>query len=84
VDDYIIDTNVLLIASAHLALLVPSAQYPDLRFKDSEVPEEQMEAVFDWLVAFQKDDQRRLVLDHPFLKHGIYKEYHRKMTAQDY
>jgi hypothetical protein len=74
VDDCIIDTNVLLVASAH---------HPVSPFKDSDVPQEQMQVVFDWLVRFQKDAQRLLVLD-PYLQHGILEEYRHKMTEQDF
>jgi hypothetical protein len=68
VGDYIIDTNVLLVASA---------QHPDSPFKDSNVPVEQAMIVLDWLMAFRADTQRKLVLDHRF---KIWDEYHNQMT----
>ncbi len=71
--DYIIDTNVLLVASA---------QHPGSPFKGSNAPPEQMQAVLNWLMAFRKNGRLKVVLD-PYLKHGIWEEYHRKMTGQD-
>ena len=69
--DYIIDTNVLLVASAqHLGSL----------FKDSDVPVEQRKIVLDWLMAFRADGQGKVVLDQFF---KIWEEYNNKMTGQD-
>lgn len=69
--DCIIDTNVLLVASA---------QHPGSPFEDSDVPEVHMRIVLDWLMAFRKNSQCNIVLDH-FWK--IWEEYHHKMTGQD-
>ena len=69
--DHIIDTNVLLVASA---------QHPGSPFKDSGVPAEQQQNVFNWLMTFRKDGQRKVVLDQFF---RIWEEYHHKMTGQD-
>ena len=72
--DHIIDTNVLLVASA---------QDPTSPFKDSHhVPAEQKLIVLDWLMDFRKDSQCKVVLD-PYHKHGIWVEYNRQMTGQD-
>ncbi len=65
--DCIIDTNVLLVASG----------------KCDHVSPDQQLTVIDWLAAFRKDVQRKVVLD-PYLKHGIWEEYNHKMTGQDY
>ena len=46
--DCIIDTNVLLVASA----------------KSDHVPVEQQEIVLDWLMTFRKNGQCKIVLDH--------------------
>jgi hypothetical protein len=67
VGDHIIDTNVLLVASA---------KDPNSPFEDSDVPAEQQQAVLDWLMDFQKDGQRKMVLDQSF---KIWDEYHNKM-----
>jgi len=72
VSDCIIDTNVLLVASAH---------HPDSPFKDSDVPIEQLKEVFEWLTKFRVDGQRKIVLDQ-FWK--IMAEYRHKMTDQDF
>ena len=69
--DYIIDTNVLLVASA---------QHLGSHFKDSDVPVEQRKIVLDWLMAFRADGQGKVVLDQCF---KIWKEYNNKMTGQD-
>jgi hypothetical protein len=71
VSDHIIDTNVLLVASA---------QHPDSPFDDSQVPAEQQQVVLDWLMAFRKDGQRQVVLDGLW---KIWEEYNNKMTGQD-
>lgn len=69
--DCIIDTNVLLVASAH---------HPGSPFEDSDVPARHMQVVLDWLMAFRKDSQSKIVLDDFW---EIWKEYHHKMTGQD-
>ena len=67
-DDYIIDTNVLLVASA---------QHPGSPFADSDhVPVEQRQIVLDWLMAFRKDGERKIVLDDSL---KIWDEYHNQM-----
>jgi hypothetical protein len=70
-DDCIIDTNVLLVASA---------QHPGSPFKDSDVPAEQKQNVLEWLMRFREDGQRVVVLDELW---KIWEEYNRKMTGQD-
>ena len=69
--DHIIDTNVLLVASA---------QDPGSPFKDSAVPAEQQLVVLKWLMKFRADRQRKVVLDQFF---KIWEEYNHKMTGQD-
>jgi thioester reductase-like protein len=71
VGDCIIDTNVLLVASA---------QHPGSPFEDSDVPERHMQIVLDWLMAFHRNSQCSIVLDHLW---KIWEEYHHKMTGQD-
>lgn len=68
----VIDTNVLLVASA---------AHPYSPFDDTHVPAELQKAVFDWLAAFRTDDSRRLVIDDWF---EIYDEYRNKLSDQDY
>jgi len=70
--DYIVDTNVLLVASA---------AEPYSTFNDSDLPRDQQEAVLDWLVAFRDDAQAAIVWDQDF---RIYEEYRHKLTDQDY
>ena len=70
--DHVVDTNVLLVASA---------SHPYSPFDDSDLPPDLQRAVFDWLVAFRADPARQLVLD-TFWK--IYEEYRHKLTDQDY
>jgi hypothetical protein len=67
VADHIIDTNVLLVASA---------RHPGSPFKDSQVPPEQQQEVLNWLMAFRTDGQRKVVLDLSF---KIWDEYHHQM-----
>ena len=67
--DCIIDTNVLLVASA----CDPGSHFDD----SGHVPAEQQEIVLDWLMAFRMDGQRKLVLDQSF---KIWDEYHNQMT----
>jgi len=67
--DHIIDTNVLLVASA---------RHPISPFRDCDhVPVEQQQTVLDWLMEFRKDGQRQIVLD---LSCKILDEYHNKLT----
>ncbi|HPS76756.1 MAG TPA: hypothetical protein PLS53_01220 [Thermoanaerobaculaceae bacterium] len=70
--DHVVDTNVLLVASA---------AHPFSPFGDSHVPVIEQRAVFDWLVAFRSDSGRRIVMDDMF---KIYCEYRNKLTDQDY
>jgi hypothetical protein len=70
--DLVIDTNVLLVASA---------AHPLSPFDDTHVPIAEQQVVFDWLVDFRTDAARRLVLDDLFC---IYEEYRHKLTEQDY
>jgi hypothetical protein len=69
--DCIIDTNVLLVASA---------AHPYSPFDDTHVAAMERQIVFDWLAAFRNDD-RCLVLDRMF---KIYEEYQNQMTGQVY
>jgi hypothetical protein len=55
--DHVVDTNVLLVASAR------DSSSP---FDDTHVPAEEQQAVFEWLAAFRADDGRRLVMDARF------------------
>ena len=67
--DCIIDTNVLLVASA---------SDPSSPFGDSDhVPLDHQELVLKWLIDFRVDGQRKLVLDQSF---KIWDEYHNQMT----
>lgn len=70
--DHVVDTNVLLVASA---------AHPFSPFDDSHVPPARQREVFEWLVAFRADEGRKLVLDDLF---DIYKEYRHKLTDQDF
>jgi hypothetical protein len=69
--DHVIDTNVLLVASA---------AHPFSPFSDSHVPPEHRETVLNWLVAFKSDKSRKLVLD---MTMEIYNEYRNKLGDQD-
>lgn len=70
--DYIIDTNVLLVASA---------RDPDSPFGNcNQATLRQQQDVLDWLMAFRADGQRNVVLDQFF---KIWEEYNNKMTGQD-
>jgi hypothetical protein len=71
-NDCVIDTNVLLVASA---------AHPYSPFSDSHVPLSEQRKVLDWLKEFRVDASRRLVLDGSSL---IYQEYRNKLTDQDY
>lgn len=70
--DSVIDTNVLLVASA---------ADPYSPFGDSHVPIDQQQVVFNWLAEFSADSGRKLVLDE---SHRIIAEYRKKMGDQDY
>lgn len=70
--DHVIDTNVLLVASA---------AHPFSPFDDTHVPIAEQQAVLDWLADFRADAGRRLVLDDLF---RIYEEYRHQLTEQDY
>ncbi len=70
--DHVVDTNVLLVASAR------DASSP---FHDTHVPVAEQQAVFEWLAAFRADDERRLVMDARF---AIYEEYRNQLSDQDY
>jgi len=70
--DQVVDTNVLLVASA---------AHPFSPFDDTHVPRDQQLQVFEWLDAFRLDPARRLVLDDLF---EIYEEYRHKLTEQDF
>ncbi len=70
--DCIVDTNVLLVASA---------AEPFSPFADTHVPVEQQQVVFEWLAAFRRDSDRRLTLDDAW---RIYEEYRNRLTDQDF
>jgi hypothetical protein len=70
--DHVVDTNVLLVASA---------VHPYSPFAESHVPLDEQQVVFDWLAAFRADDGRQLVLDDLM---RIYGEYRHQLTEQDY
>ncbi|MDW7711188.1 MAG: hypothetical protein SCH98_12010 [Deferrisomatales bacterium] len=70
--DHIIDTNVLLVASA---------AHPYSPFGASNLPATEQDRVFEWLAAFRADDSRSMVWDTLW---RIYEEYRNKLTDQDY
>jgi hypothetical protein len=70
--DCVIDTNVLLVASA---------ADPFSPFGGSDVPVDARQKVLDWLVAFQKDSDSCIVWDQTF---RIYDEYRNKLSDQDF
>ncbi len=70
--DHVVDTNVLLVASA---------AHPHSPFSDTHVPIDEQRVVFEWLVAFRADETRQLALDDLF---QIYDEYRKKLTDQDF
>jgi hypothetical protein len=70
--DFILDTNVLIVASA---------ADPSSPFDDTHVPPAETGIVFEWLAAFRADASRRMVWDDAW---EIYAEYRRKLTDQDY
>lgn len=69
--DHVVDTNVLLVASA---------AEPYSPFDDSDVPLELQAEVLEWLTTFRADGSRMMVLDDSF---EIYREYRNKLTDQD-
>jgi hypothetical protein len=70
--DFILDTNVLLVASA---------ADPSSPFDDTHVPPQETEIVFEWLAAFRSDTSQRMVWDEAW---AIYAEYRHKLSDQDY
>lgn len=71
--DHLVDTNVLLVASASDAF--------DHRYPDVPATPDEVEIVLDWLAAFRDDSSRRLAVDEMF---KIYEEYRNKLTDQHY
>ena len=69
--DQLVDTNVLIVASA-----ASEPRYPDVSVGIDEV-----ERVYEWLQAFRDDPERQMVLDETF---GIYDEYQNKLTGQHF
>ena len=69
--DHVIDTNVLIVASA-APRLGPA-------YLDVPASEDEIEAVCNWLIAFRDDSSRSMVLDDLF---KIYDEYHNKLSDQ--
>lgn len=70
--DHVVDTNVLIVASA------ADASWPPAK---NHVPAAERRRVLEWLKAFRADMERRLVMD---AKRTIFKEYRNKLTEQDY
>lgn len=70
--DHVVDTNVLLVASA---------AHPFSPFGGSDLPTDLQARVFEWLAAFRSDGDREMVWDDRF---KIYEEYRNKLTDQDY
>lgn len=71
--DHVVDTNVLIVASA--------AESSAPRYDDVPADLDQIEIVFEWLRQFRDDPARRLVLDEIF---RIYDEYHNKLNGQHF
>lgn len=71
--DQLVDTNVLLVASAADGLDVP--------FPDVSVDADAIQLVFEWLLAFRDDNSRCIVLDDLF---QVYSEYHNKLNGQHF
>lgn len=71
--DCVLDTNVLLVASA----AHPFSPWDDA----NHVPAEEQAAVFEWLSTFRADASRTIVFDDWL---SIYEEYRNKLTDQDY
>ncbi len=78
-DRYVIDTNVLIAASAAMAM---RSGKPLLPHHQEVTPQDagQLEKVLDWLIAFAQSDSR-LVLDNAG---QINVEYHHKLDFYDY
>ncbi|MDP1932619.1 MAG: hypothetical protein Q8L60_14290 [Gammaproteobacteria bacterium] len=75
-DRYVLDTNVLIAASA-----VSSSPYPHPQHTDTTPPEDEMrQRILSWLQEFERSDAR-LVLD---AAGEIEKEYHHKLGFNDY
>ncbi len=72
--DHVVDTNVLIAASAH----DPVSPFPPT---GTHVPPAEKLVVFEWLRAFRLDSNRYAVLD---LQNRIFVEYRRKLTKDDY
>lgn len=71
--DHVLDTNVLLVASA---------SDPSSPFKDSaHVPPAEQRAVLEWLREFRRDRARHLVLDS---QQEVMREYKNKLKKNDY
>lgn len=71
--DCVLDTNVLLVASA----AHPYSPWDDA----NHVPAEEQKKVFEWLAEFRTDASRAIVFDDLF---AIYEEYRHKLSDQDY
>jgi hypothetical protein len=70
--DYVVDTNVLLVASA---------AHPFSPFDECDLTETDRDKVLDWLSRFHADQDCRMVWDRDF---RIYDEYRHKLGEQDY
>lgn len=73
--DQVVDTNVLIVASAAEGV---ASGYPAAGVS---VGSAEIEKVFDWLKDFRDDPTRKLVLDELF---EIYQEYHNKLSGQHF
>lgn len=71
--DRLLDTNVLIVASA--------ARHLDPRFADVVVGVDAIDTVFRWLADFRADTNSAMVLDELF---NIYDEYRNKLQDQHY
>jgi len=71
--DCVLDTNVLLVASA----AHPFSPWDDA----NHVPPDEQKKVFEWLAKFRTDSGRAIVFDDLF---AIYEEYRHKLTDQDF
>lgn len=71
--DCVVDTNVLLVASA----VHPYSPWDDA----NHVPIDEQQTVLEWLMDFRADANRHIALDDLF---AIYDEYRNKLTDQDY
>ena len=70
--DHVVDTNVLLVASA---------ADPFSPFGDSDLPADLQGVVLEWLAELRGDQDRQMVWDSLF---RVYDEYRNKLTDQDY